>query len=191
MTCQHSIEMMMDVLYGEEVGPRQCFEFFEHLAQCSKCNQEYAELVETREMLSEWESEGMVSEVVAIPTPEVNYPDRKASAGWWPLLQKVAAGVLIVFGAYSLVQSTGLLPEKGTVTVSEARLAEVIHDMTLARQVEDWREIGKALLAMQEGLEARNRLQVQAVYEDMQNLEQRYVYALEESNRQVKTLISQ
>jgi len=183
--------MMMDVLYGEEVGPRLCFEFFEHLAQCSKCNQEYAELVETREMLSEWEPEEMVSEVVAIPIPAIEYPDRKLSPKWWPLLQKVAAGVLIVFGAYSLVQSTGLLPEKGTVTVSESRLAEVIHDMTLARQVEDWREIGKALLAMQEGLEARNRMQVQAVYEDMQNLEQRYVHALEENNRQVKNLVGQ
>jgi len=189
MNCQSSIEMMMDVLYGEEVGPRLSFEFFEHLAHCSKCNQEYAELVETREMLSEWEPEEMAAEPVAIPTSGIKYPDRKASLQWWPLLQKVAAGVLMVFGAYSLFQSTGLLPEKGTVTVSETQLAEVIHDMTLARQVEDWREIGKALLAMQEGLETRNRLQVQAVYEDMQNLEQRYVQALEENNRQVKNLV--
>jgi hypothetical protein len=75
--------------------------------------------------------------------------------------------------------------------VSEAQLTEVIHDVTLARQEDDWRVIGEALLSLKEELEVKNRLEIRAVYEDMQNLEQRYVHALEESNRQVKTLISQ
>ena len=34
MNCEQSQERMIDVLYGEEVTPRQGFEFFQHLSEC-------------------------------------------------------------------------------------------------------------------------------------------------------------
>ena len=57
MNCEQSQAGMIDVLYGEEVNPRLGFEFFQHLSQCSECNREYGEMVETREMLGEWKVE--------------------------------------------------------------------------------------------------------------------------------------
>jgi len=147
--------------------------------------------METRELLAEWESEEMAPETVAFSQASNRFSMRRKSQTWWPLLQKVAAGVLIAVGAFSVIQSTGLLPAGDTAMVSESQLAEVIHDVTLARQEDDWRVIGEALLSLKEELEVKNRLEIRAVYEDMQNLEQRYVNALEESNRQFKTLISQ
>jgi len=36
MNCEQSQERMIDVLYGEEVNPRQGFEFFQHLSECGK-----------------------------------------------------------------------------------------------------------------------------------------------------------
>jgi hypothetical protein len=182
---------MMDVLYGEEVRPRLCFEFFEHLSGCVRCRQEYIELVETREMLAEWEPEEMVGEIVGISQNSISSGKLRPSLNWWPLSQKVAAGILIAVGAYTVFQAVGIVPARATVTVSEAQLTEVIHDVTLARQMEDWHEIGKALLSLKEEIEAKNRLTMHAVYEDMQTLEQRYVHALEESNQNVRTLMGQ
>jgi hypothetical protein len=182
---------MMDVLYGEEVRPRICFDFFEHLGECSKCRQEYVELVETREMLAEWETEDLRGDLVGIPQAFVSSSLKpRASLNWWPLLQKVAAGVLIAVGAFWIFQAIGILPAPDTLAVSEAQLTEVIHDVTLARQVEDWHEIGRALLNLKEEMDAKNRLEMRAIYETMQDLEQRYVNALEESNRNVKVLMN-
>jgi hypothetical protein len=186
MTCERSIELMIEVLYGEVDQPRLSFEFFEHLSECTKCRQEYIELVETREMLAEWEPE----EVAVNSQSVISTPRPRLVLTWWPLLQKVAAGLLIAVGAYSVLQMAGLLPAHNSFTVSEAQLTEVIHDVTLARQVEDWRVIGEALLNLKEELDATNRLEIRAVYEDMQDLEQRYVHALEESNRHVKSLLN-
>jgi predicted anti-sigma-YlaC factor YlaD len=190
MTCERSTGLMIDVLYGEDVSPRQGLEFFEHIGKCATCRQEYMDLVETREMLAEWEPEETGSGIVQFP--QTALPERTLKRGqqWWPLLQKVAATVLIVAGAFSVFQSAGILPSRGT-TVSQAQLAEVIHDVTLARQEQDWHVIGTALLELQENLEAKNTLGIRAVYDDMQTLEQRYVHALEESNRHVKALVRQ
>ena len=190
MTCERCTDLMIDVLYGEDVSPRRGLEFFEHIGECANCRQEYMKLVETREMLAEWEPEEAGSGIVQLPQTILQNKRPTPGQQWWPLLQKVAAGVLIVAGAFSLFQAVGISPSRGT-TVSEAQLAEVIHDVTLARQVEDWRVIGTALLELQENLDAKNRLEIRAVYDDMQTLEQRYVHALEESNRQVKSLVRQ
>lgn len=191
MNCERSTELMIDVLYGEEVRPRLCFEFFEHLAGCARCRQEYIELVETREMLVEWEPEEISREVAPVFQNVARPRKPRLSLNWWGLMQKVAAGVLIAVGAFSVLQAVGIVPTRSMVTVSEQQLTEVIHDVTLARQVEDWHEIGKALLSLKEEVEARNRLTLRTVYEDMQSLEQRYIQALEENNRNVKTLIGQ
>jgi predicted anti-sigma-YlaC factor YlaD len=189
MTCERTIELMIDVLYGEEDRPRVCFDFFEHLGQCSKCRQEYIELVETREILAEWEPEEMVGS--AIPQTSSGRLKFQASVNWGQWLQKVAATVLIAFGAFAVLQAIGILPARDSITVSEAQLTEVIHDVTLARQVEDWHEIGKALLNLKEEMEAKNRIEMRAVYENMENLERGFVQALEENNRNVKVLMKQ
>jgi hypothetical protein len=179
---------MMDVLYGEEVAPRLCFEFFQHLSECAQCRQEYEELLGTRELLAEWKPEEHYTPLVRVPQKTAFKLKRLRYLQWWPLLQKVAATVLILVGAMALLQSIGLGPRK-TRTVSDTQFTEILHDVMLARQVEDWKVIGEALLTMKEQLEAQDRLQIQAVYEDLHVLQQRYVQALEENNRQVRTLI--
>jgi len=180
---------MIDILYGEEIHPRVGFEFFAHIGECDRCRGEYLELIETREMLAGWEPEEVDSDVAWSPGSK-DVSRRGLIVGWWPLLQKLAAAVLITVGALSVFQSIGVFPASGkAATISEAQLTEVIHDVTLARQVEDWRVIGEALLELKEELEARNQMQLRTVYEDLQTLEQRYVNALEESNRQVRMLI--
>jgi hypothetical protein len=179
---------MMDVLYGEEVAPRLCFEFFQHLSDCSQCRQEYRELLDTRELLAEWETEDDYTGSVRVPQRAGFPPKILRQLQWWPLLQKVAATVLILVGAVSLLQTIGLGPQKAGV-VSDKQLTEILHDVTVARQVEDWRVIGKALLSMKEDLEDQDRLHIQAVYEDIHVVEQRFVQALEESNRNVRTLM--
>ena len=188
MNCQRCTELMMDILYGEDVSPRGCFEFFEHLGTCDRCRDEYLELLETREMLGEWAAEEIVPPEVETPSAVAWKPRRRVQ--WWPLMQKVAAGVLILVGAFSIVQSFGVLPSRNMVA-SEARLAEFIHDVTLAQREDDWRMIGEALLSLKEEVDAQNRLGMENVYQDMRSQEKRFVEALEESNRYVKTLITQ
>ena len=188
MTCDQSSELMMDVLYGEEVHPRQALDFFTHLKDCPRCEQDYAELVETREVLSDWsveEAEG----------PLVHFDPPRAVTGYWKsiewgtLLQKVAAGFLILVGAVSVLQSGGLFP-RSEVGLSETELTEMIHDVVLARQVEDWKVIGAALLELKEELEAQDRVQMKSVYEDLYSLERRYIDVMEENNQHIKTMLT-
>jgi hypothetical protein len=180
---------MVDALYSEDISPRTSFEFFEHLSGCKPCKEEYFELVETRELLSEWTfDEGAEMN----ESPQLGIVDLgfKKRIEWWPLIQKIAAGVLILFGIVAIFQSSGLLP-RSTAGMSEQQLTQIIHDLVVARQVEDWKVIGAALLNLKEELEAQNRLGMRTVYKDLNDLQQRYVEALEENNRQVSTLISQ
>ena len=108
MNCEQSQERMIDVLYGEEVNPRQGFEFFQHLSECPGCNREYMELVETREILGEWKvghqnaKEGETRQAVLTSRPWLG------QVRWWPLLQKIAAGFLIVVGVVSILQLYGI-----------------------------------------------------------------------------------
>jgi len=188
MTCDRYGELMMDVLYGEEVHPRQAFDFFTHLKDCPRCEQDYAELIETRELLSDWsveEAEG----------PLVNFDPPGAVTGYWKsiewgtLLQRVAAGFLILVGAVSVLQSGGLVP-RSEAGLSETALTEMIHDVVLARQVEDWKVIGAALLELKEEMEAQDLVLMKSVYEDLYSLERRYIDVMEENNRHIKTVLS-
>ncbi len=112
MNCEQSQESMIDVLYGEEVTPRQGFEFFQHLSECPGCNREYMELVETREVLGEWKvghqnaKERETRQAVLASRPWLG------QLRWWPLLQKIAAGFLIVVGVVSILQYMGYLGGK-------------------------------------------------------------------------------
>ena len=188
MTCQRCTELMMDILYGEDVSPRGCFEFFEHLGICDRCRDEYLELLDTREILGEWAAEEMVPPESETTRVVPWRPQRRVQ--WWPLLQKVAAGVLILVGAVSIVQSLGVIPSRNMMA-SDARLAEFIHDVTLAQREDDWKMIGEALLSLKEEVDVQNRMGIENVYQDMRSQEKRFVEALEDSNRYVKTLITQ
>jgi hypothetical protein len=111
------------------------------------------------------------------------------SIQWWQLLQRAAAGLLILVGALAVIQSVGLLPRADS-NLSEAELTEMIHDVVLARQVEDWKVIGAALLELKEEMEAQDRIQMKAVYEDLYSLERRYIEVMDENNRQISVLLS-
>ena len=119
MKCPQIQQEMMDILYGERLDSRLCFEFFRHLQGCQDCSREYMELVETRGMLSEWKVEEHFdmeplgrAAVVAASVPGSEQPAPKP---WWrsslpklrPLLQKAAAIVLMVVGALTLLQQAG------------------------------------------------------------------------------------
>jgi hypothetical protein len=78
----------------------------------------------------------------------------------------------------------------GGEPVAEQRLREMVHDLVVARQDETLRVIGQGLLDIKEELEIRNRAGLELVYEDLYSLEQRYLQALEDNNRQVRRLIS-
>jgi argininosuccinate lyase len=66
----------------------------------------------------------------------------------------------------------------------------MIHDVVLARQVEDWKVIGAALLELKEEMEAQDRVHMKSVYEDLYSLENRYIEVMEENNRHIQTMLS-
>lgn len=185
MNCQQIRERMMDVLYGEEVEARRCFEFFEHLDGCPDCRKEYLELLQTRELLARWE----------LPEGELErgetFSPLRFLPGWisWRGLARAAAGILMALGVLWILQAGGFWPDR-RVLVSEQQLVEMVNDVVVARQAEDWRIIGAALLELKEEMERRRRVEMQVFYDDLQALEQRYVAALEENNRHVRALLS-
>lgn len=188
MKCEECQAHLVDVLYGERLEPRVMLEFFRHLGACSSCETEYLELTETRERLAEWVPDGAEMSGFGEDARIVSgrFGNRMA---WWPLLQKVAATVLILAGLLAVLQGLGIWSRPAT-GISEDRLAEMVHDIVVARQVEDWKVIGSALLNLKEEIEAKNRVEMRGIYEDLYSLEQRYVQALEENNQRMRTLIS-
>ena len=79
MSCATMHERMMDVLYGEELNPDRCLEFFRHLESCPDCKAEYLELVETRSLLAQWDLGQAVPEVRAatLPSDPFSRPERR------------------------------------------------------------------------------------------------------------------
>jgi hypothetical protein len=182
---------MVDVLYGEEIQSREAFEFFRHLTACAECEAEYLELMDTRELLAKWEDP--VAEEVVKKNSFIRNQWNFSGISWFSLLQKVAAGFLMVLGLFVLLQYTGILPQENsrTMLVSDEQLAQMIHDVMVEKQVEDWKVIGTALLSLKEEIEMQNKLGIQSVYQDMDELRQRYILALEENNRHVSKLVNQ
>ena len=189
MKCSSSSELMVDVLYGEEIDSRTAFEFFKHLSTCSDCEADYFELLETRELLGQWDEP--VSEEIVDKSTIV--PRIRKKISWLPLVQRIAAGILIFIGIFAMLQYVGVIPQQNhrAITVSDEQLALMIHDVLVARQVEDWRVIGTALLGLKEEIEMQNRLGIESVYQDIDHLRHRYVLALEENNRHVQKLLNQ
>ena len=189
MNCEQSQERMIDVLYGEEVNPRQGFEFFQHLSECPGCNREYMELVETREILGEWKlghqtaTEGQTRQTVLASGPWIG------QVRWWPLLQKIAAGFLIVVGVVSILQYMGYLGGKRLV-ISERQLTETVQDMIVNQQTQERQLMLRALLRVKEDVELQQRTNVDQIEQYLISLEQRYVDNLEENNQYLRTLLT-
>ena len=185
MNCEESREVMIAVLYGEEPDPLLCFEFFRHLEGCEECNREYLELIQTREMLQKWE----VSPA-RVPTPSCGERASWKLRRWWPGLQKVAAGFLILVGAISILQYMGLLGGPH-VTVSEEQLNVMLHDMIVVYQTQEREVIGRAFVRLKEDVDLERRDDMLRVYEYLVTLEERYTENLEENNRYLRTLLTQ
>ncbi len=189
MNCEQSQERMIDVLYGEEVNSRQGFEFFQHLSECPGCNGEYMELVETREILGEWKvghqnaEEGETRQAVLASRPWLG------QIRWWPVLQKIAAGFLIVVGMVSILQYMGYLGGQRLV-ISEQQLTETVQDMIVAQQTQERQLMLRALLTVKEDVELQQRTHGDQLEEYLISLEQRYVDNMEENNQYLRTLLS-
>ena len=67
MNCDESRELILDVVYGEEVDSRACFNFFRHLDECRDCSAEYKEFLSTREMLKDWELDEPAEVPASVP----------------------------------------------------------------------------------------------------------------------------
>jgi hypothetical protein len=161
---------MLDVLYAEEVTPRSSFEFFRHLRECVRCEKEYLDLVETRELLGQWDPPEVADGQAIV---DVAW---KRRVPWWPAVRKVAAGFLILLGMIALLQQVGIVPQQN---VSKAQLAAVVNEAIRSRHQQDQQAFAEALLEVKEELQAHTQLAIQSVYEDLASLEQRYVQALE------------
>ena len=189
MNCEQTQAGMIDVLYGEEVNPRLGFEFFQHLGQCSKCNREYVEMVETREMLGEWKVEHQRAH--RPETRQAAFASRRSLGriGWWPVFQKIAAGFLIIVGVVSILQYMGYLGGQRLV-ISERQLTETVQDRIVAQQTEERQLMLRALLRVKEDMELQQRTNVEQLELYLLSLEQRYVENLEENNHYLRTLLS-
>lgn len=190
MNCVEVQEIMIDVLYGEDVGSRPSFEFFRHLSGCSECNGEYVELLQTRELLGEWNvGEGRSNDNIHRAALGSGVSRFVRSVRWWPAIQKIAAGFLIAFGLVSLVQSMGYLGGR-KMLVSEQQMMELVHDVVVAEQTRERELMFRALLSVKEDVELRQKANVQQMEGYLISLEERYMDNLEENNRYLRTLLS-
>ncbi len=181
MMCEQSHQKMIDVLYGEELNPRFCFEFFRHLDHCTDCNREYLGLIETRENLAEWNIE-KVEEPNQLWANILVSLKRTYTSSLWSYVSRVAAGVLILLGGLAILQSVRSWGGQDRV-VSEQRLTETVNDMIVARQQEERRLVGMMLVALKEDLEVQHHGDLQQINEFLDHLQQRYINLLEEHNQ--------
>jgi hypothetical protein len=186
MKCEEVQERMIDVLYGEEVNPRGGFQFFRHLGECSDCNLEYLELLETREKLGDWKVESPQEKGFEVSGVS---PGLFRSLPWWALLQKVAAGVLIVVGAISIFQYMGYLGGKNLV-VSQQQLTETVQDMIVAQQTKERELMLRAFLEVKEDIELRERDNFGQMQQYLATLENRYIENIEENNHYLRNILS-
>ncbi|RPI28838.1 MAG: hypothetical protein EHM61_03795 [Acidobacteria bacterium] len=193
MNCDENRELILDVVYGEEMNSRTCFDFFKHLDSCPDCSGEYKEFLTTRETLQEWEVEEPPD--LQVPAGRLSkpwlqkQPRRRFELGsWWPTLQKVAAGFLILMGVVSIFQHYGYLGGR-KVLVSEQRLTEMMQDLIVVNQKDERKLIGQMLVHLKEDVEFQRKEDMQDIYNNLVSLQQRYNDNLEESNRYLKVLL--
>lgn len=187
MKCDDAMSVMLDIIYGEEVAPTKACQFFDHLKGCSRCEGEFRELAETREMLRP-----MVEGDRNLSAPEhvrLNLPSSRG-INWWGIVQKAAAVVLMVFGAAAAGQALGWIPGR-QAELPEAELTRMINDVVVERQTEGWMVIGKALVGLKEELNARDRHQEEIFYQDLNEMEERFLRVMEESQPRNRNITSQ
>ncbi|MBI4446498.1 MAG: hypothetical protein HY645_11390 [Acidobacteria bacterium] len=181
MTCEESQELIIDILYGEEADSRRCFQFFRHLETCTECNHDYLQLLETRDALRKW----TVQETEPVEGTRVS---RRYRFSVWPLLQKVAASIMLLAGGMFLLQYLGVAQKE--YRLSRHELTEMVHDTVVAEQARERKLIGAALLQVKEESTLERREQMREIYNHLLALEQRYLESLEQNNRSLRTLLS-
>lgn len=153
MSCTTMHERMMDVLYGEELNPDRCLEFFRHLESCSDCKAEYLELVETRSLLAQWDLGQALPEVRTGAGGKVRLFLRRIDGSpAWRAVYKAAACILILLGMTVIARDLGWA-ERATLEVSRQELETTINDMVVARQEEERRIIGQYVIQVRDDLE--------------------------------------
>lgn len=182
MTCELSKERMVDVLYGEGESPIQSAEFFRHLDVCTGCRSDFLGLIQTRQWLGAWDIE---EEEAAPPTT----PRAALGFNWWSGVQKLAASVLIVVGAVSLIRGTGLWGDR--LWVSERQLMELVHDIVVSEQTEHELQIGHVLQSMVDSTSLQQAAYQQGLGLRLQVVEEDVLQAAEERDRLVKMLAFQ
>ena len=188
MNCELSQEKMIDVLYGEELSPRLCYQFFGHLERCESCNREYLEMLETRDGLSKWEVDPQqVDSPAAVPV--AGWTGVLGNVGWWSVTQRIAAGFLIVFGMVAILQSMGFLGGR-KLMVSQDQLTALVSDTIVEQQAGERELMLRALLEVKEDIQLDHRGADEQLQLYVLSLEQRYLENLEENNQYLETILS-
>lgn len=189
MSCKLTEERMMDILYGDELSPELCLEFFQHLESCSRCMTEYLELVETRSILGHWDlGETISDETMGRGRNLISFSNRFAASHSWRVVQKVAAVVVVLMGITVLVQHLGWV-EKRTLDVTREELAVMINDIAVSRQAQERRLVGKVMVQLRDDLEKTHRRDLGQIEEDLRFLKMHQVEVLEENSRFMRALM--
>ena len=185
MNCTTMHERMMDVLYGEELNPDRCLEFFRHLESCPDCKAEYLELVETRSLLGQWDLDQAVPGAGAGTGSKVlgflRGVDRSPA---WKFVYKAAACILMLLGMTVIARDLGWV-ERAALEVTRQELETTINDVVVARQEEERRLIGQYVIQVRDDLE-RDMGQIHQ-YLQVLDLQQRDA---QEDYRAVRALIT-
>ena len=182
MTCELSKERMIDVLYDEGATPVHSAEFFRHLDGCPNCRSDFLGLIQARQWLGTWDIE---EEETAVPISV-----RPASGfNWWSTVQRLAAAVLIVVGAVTILGGTGWWGDR--LSVSERQLMELVTDIVVSKQTEHELLIGHALRSVADSASLQ-----QAAYQldlglRLRDLEEGILRASEERDRLLQMLAVQ
>ena len=182
MTCELSKERMIEVLYDEVESPRGTGEFFRHLDDCPACRRDFLDLIQARKWLGSWEVEEE-------PEAVLSRPPGASGFNWWSAVQKLAASVLIVVGALSVLRGSGLWGDR--VSVSEKQLMELVTDIVVLRQAEHERVIGQALQSLAESASLEQAVYHQDLGTRLNELEQNIVAVSEERDRLFQMLAVQ
>ena len=182
MTCELSKERMIDVLYDEGASPLHSAEFFRHLEGCPSCRNDFLGLIQARQWLGTWDIE---EEETAVPISV-----RLASGfNWWSALQKLAASVLIVVVAVSILRGTGLWSDR--LSVSERQLMELVTDIVVSKQTEHELLIGQVLRSVADSASLQQTVYQQDQGLRLRVLEEGILQASEERDRLLQMLAVQ
>ena len=182
MTCELSKERMVDVLYDEGESPVRSAEFFRHMDGCPSCRNDFLGLIQARQWLGAWDIEEEEAAAPASPRPASGFH-------WWSGVQKLAASVLIVVGAVSILRGTGLWGDR--LSVSERQLMELVTDIVVSRQTEHELLIGDALRSVADSASLEQAVYQQNLGLRLQVLEESILQASEERDRLLHMLAVQ